>query len=71
MRLVDIRSRFPRFELARPYRVRATLTLEVGTGGLSGMWSDAFIGSVFPVAERSKSQVKDVTFGNTVRYIVR
>lgn len=58
----EIRKRFPRFELARPYRVRATLVLDVGYGGQSGMWSDAFIERVFPVAERSKSLVREVTF---------
>jgi hypothetical protein len=71
VRLVDIRSRFPRFDLERSYRVRATLTLDVGTGGQSGMWSDAFIARVFPIAERSKTLVNDVIFGNTVRRIER
>jgi hypothetical protein len=62
VRQEDIRKRFPRFELAHPYRLRATLILDVGNGGQSGMWSDAFIERVFPVAERSQSRVKEVTF---------
>lgn len=57
-----IRERFPRFEPARPYRVRGTLSLDVGYGGQSGMWSDAFIERVFPVADRSQSLVREVTF---------
>lgn len=59
----DMRRRFPRFELARPYRVRGTLILEVGNGGQGGMWSDAFIERVFPVSARSKSLVKEIAFG--------
>lgn len=62
VRQADIRKRFPRFELAQPYRVRGTLILDVGNGGQSGMWSDAVIGRIFPVAERSQSRVKEVTF---------
>jgi hypothetical protein len=58
----DIRKRFPRFQVAQPYRVRATLILDVGYGGQSGMWSDAFIERVFPVAERSQSLVKELAF---------
>jgi hypothetical protein len=46
-------------------------TLDVGTGGQSGMWSDAFIARVFPIAERSKMLVNDVMFGSTVRRIER
>jgi hypothetical protein len=57
--------------LERSYRVRGTLTLDVGTGGQSGMWSDAVIVRVFPISERSKMLAKDVTFGNTVRRIER
>jgi hypothetical protein len=62
IRQADIRQRFPRFELERPYRLRGTLVLDVGNGGPVGMWSDPFIEGVFPVAERSKVLVKDVTF---------
>lgn len=71
VRLIDIRSRFPRFELERPYRVRGTLTFDVGTGGQSGMWSDAFIARVFPLMERSKGLVRDVTFGSGGRRLER
>ena len=58
----DIRKRFPRFALAQPYRVRGTLVLDVGNGGQGGMWSDAFIERIFPVAARSQFLVKEVTF---------
>jgi len=62
VRQTDIRTRFPRFELGHPYRVRATLILSVGDGGQAGKWSEAFIGRVFPAAERSQVLVKEVTF---------
>lgn len=62
VRQADIRKQLPRFELERPYRVRATLILDVGNGGLGGMWSDAFIERVFPVAARSQVLVRQVTF---------
>jgi hypothetical protein len=55
VRQSDIRQRFPGFALNRSYQVRATLTLDVGFGGQSGYWSDAFIESVFPVRDRSQS----------------
>jgi len=58
----DIRKRFPGFETGRSYRVRATLILDIGFGGQSGMRSDAFIESAFPVAERSQSLVKEAGF---------
>lgn len=60
--LAEIRKRFPAFELRRPYQVRGTLILDAGHGGQSGMWSDAFIERVFPVAARSQFLVKEVSF---------
>ena len=62
VRQADIRQRFPRFELDHPYPVRATLVFDTGYGGASGMWSDAFIESVFPAAARSQQLVKQATF---------
>jgi hypothetical protein len=62
VRQSDIRRRFPHFELGHPYRVRATLILNVGNGGQGGRWSDAFIERVFPAAGRSTFLVKEVTF---------
>ena len=50
-----IRERFPGFTLNRPYQVKATAVLDVGTGGQGGYWSDAFIERVFPVRDRSQS----------------
>lgn len=55
VRQSEIRARFPEFELNHPYSVRATLTLSIGNGGLSGFWSDEFLESIFPVRERSQS----------------
>jgi hypothetical protein len=58
----DIRQRFPAFAMNRSYIVRATLTLDVGMGGQPGYWSDAFIESVFPSRERSRSITREVSF---------
>lgn len=55
VRHADIRQRFPEFELNHPYTVRATLTLDLGRGGLSGCWSEEFVEKVFPAAERSQA----------------
>jgi hypothetical protein len=62
VRQADVRQRFPHFQLGRPYRVRGTLTLSVGHGGQSGMWSDAFIARVFPAAARTEVLVKEAVF---------
>ena len=55
VRQSDIRARFPGFALDRPYQVRATAVLDVGTGGQAGYWSDAFIDRVFPIRDRTQS----------------
>lgn len=62
VRQTDVRRRFPRFELGRPYRVQGTLIFSVGSGGQGGRWSDAFIERVFPEAERSTFLEKEITF---------
>jgi hypothetical protein len=62
VRQTDIRERFSNFALNRPYRVRATIVLDVGTGGSAGSWSDAFIERVFPVRERSQSITRETVF---------
>jgi hypothetical protein len=62
LRQDEIRKRFPDFTLNRLYLVRATIILDVGNGGLAGLWSDGFIDRVFPVHERSQSLEKDVRF---------
>lgn len=56
----ELSRRAPEFVFGRSYRVRATLVLEVGNGGQSGYWSDAFIEQVFPLRERSSSMTKEV-----------
>jgi hypothetical protein len=62
VRRSDIGERFPRFEAGRRYRVRAMLTLDVGNGGQGGWWSDAFVESVFPAAERTLALERDTAF---------
>lgn len=62
LRQDDVRKRFPQFALDRLYPVRATIILNVGTGGPSGWWSDAFIEKVFPLQERSHSIERQVRF---------
>ena len=62
VRQADIKQRLSGFSLNRPYRVRATVTLDVGFGGQSGYWSPAFIERIFPTRERSHSIVKQVVF---------
>lgn len=62
VRQADIRQRFPRFELQRTYRMRATLVLSIGFGGQGGMLSDAFIERVFPATERTQTLVKEIAF---------
>jgi hypothetical protein len=62
VRQVDIRERFPQFELNRPYKVRATLILSTPISGNSGYWSDEFIDSVFPLSQRSQSVTVESRF---------
>jgi len=62
LRQDDVRQRFPQFALDRLYPVRATIILNVGTGGPSGWWSDAFIEKFFPLHERSHSIERQVRF---------
>lgn len=58
----DLVRRFPQFTRNRPYAVRATLVLDIGNGGQSGQWSDAFLERVFPIRERSQSIDREVRF---------
>jgi hypothetical protein len=62
LRQDEIRRRFPDFALDRFYTIRATLILDVGNGGPSGYWSDAFIERVFPIRERSQSVTREIRF---------
>jgi hypothetical protein len=62
VRQSEIRERFPEFELTRPYKVRATVTLSIGNGGLSGYWSDEFLESNFPVGSRTQSMTIESRF---------
>jgi hypothetical protein len=55
VRQSEIRAQFAEFQLNHPYKVRATVTLSIGNGGLSGSWSDDFIESNFPVSSRTQS----------------
>jgi len=58
----EIRERLPSFAPGQLYTLRATLIFEVGDGGQSGRWSDAFIERVFPVRERSQSLEREIRF---------
>lgn len=58
----EVRQRFPSLTLDRPYQVRATVFLDIGNGGASGYWSDAFIESIFPRRERTQSFTKEIRF---------
>lgn len=58
----DIRYRLPNFALGRPYQVRATAILDVGNGGQSGSWSDAFIERVFAIRSRSQTLTIETVF---------
>jgi len=62
LRQDEMRKRFPDFALNHPYTVRATLILDVGNGGQSGYWSEAFIERVFPIRERSQSVTRESRF---------
>src|SRR5262249_11994721 len=62
LRQDEVRQRFPALVRDHPYVVQATLTLDVGNGGPSGYWSDAFSERVFPLRERSQSITRDVRF---------
>ena len=55
VRQSEIRTRFPGFQLNYPYKVRATVTLSMGNGGMAGYWSDEFLESNFPVGSRTQS----------------
>lgn len=62
VRQEEIRQRLPSFATGRPYLVRATLVLSVGSGGSSAYWSDRFIEQILPIAKRSNSIDREVTF---------
>jgi hypothetical protein len=62
VRQEDIRRRFAAFSLNRSYTLQATIILDIGNGGLDGLWSDAFIERVFPARERSQSLKKEIRF---------
>ena len=58
----DIRQRVQGFTVNRVYTVRATTTFDVGFGGPSGYWSDAFIDRTFPKQERAHVLVRQAAF---------
>jgi hypothetical protein len=62
VRQSEIRARFPEFELSRPYKVRATVTLSIGNGGLAGYWSDEFLENNFPTGSRTQSMTIESRF---------
>lgn len=62
VRQAELRARFPELQLDHPYNVRATVTLSIGNGGMSGYWSDEFLESIFPARERSRSLTVESKF---------
>lgn len=54
VRQSDLRARVPGYAPGRPYHLRATVVYDTGLGGQSGMWSDAFIGRIFPASRRTQ-----------------
>ena len=58
----QLRERFPEFTTGRSYAVRATMTFIIGTGTPAGYWSDAFIESRFPLAQRTQSVTRQIHF---------
>jgi hypothetical protein len=58
----DLRRRFPALRSNRSYAVRASVRLDIGNGGPSGYWSNAFIEQVFPLRERTQSLTRQVIF---------
>jgi hypothetical protein len=62
VRQEEIRNRLVGFASGRSYSVRATMLLDVGVGGPSGRWSEAFIERAFPVQERAQAVTKDIRF---------
>ena len=61
----EIRQRLPDFVPGGRYTVRATMTLSVPTGSSSGEWSDAFMESIFPARERTRTVTRELDFGPT------
>jgi hypothetical protein len=62
IRQQDIRSAFPAFEPGRAYQVRATATFTLPAGGGSRFMSDAFLESVFPLRERTRTVTRELRF---------
>src|SRR3569833_116011 len=62
VRQSEVRASFPEFQLNQPYKVRATVSLSIGNGGMSGYWSDEFLESTFPARARSQSLTTETRF---------
>jgi hypothetical protein len=58
----DLLKHFPAFTPGKTYRVRATFTFEPKDGGLSEMWSDAFVEKLFPRDIRMQVLEKEIRF---------
>jgi hypothetical protein len=58
----DIRAKFPAFQPGRSYQVRTIATFTLPAGGGSRFMSDAFLESVFPLGERTRSVTREVRF---------
>lgn len=62
VRQTDLRSRLQEFEQGRRYTVRATLTLDIGSGGMDTYWSDDFVEHTFPLRNRTQTITQDLEF---------
>jgi len=62
IRQQDIKAAFPAFEPGRSYQVRATATFSLPAGGGSRFMSDAFLETVFPLRERTRSLTREFRF---------
>jgi len=62
IRQQDIKGRFPAFEPGRSYQVRAIATFSLPAGGGSRFMSDAFLETVFPLRERTRTVTREIRF---------
>jgi hypothetical protein len=58
----DIRARFPAFEPGRSYQVRTSATFSLPAGGGSRFMSDAFLETVFPLRDRTRTVTREIRF---------
>ena len=62
IRQQDIKAAFPAFEPGRSYQARAIATFTLPAGGGSRFMSDAFLETVFPLRERTRTVTREIRF---------